>query len=436
MAAAGESAPGREALYQSLVEDAFELIVTIKHDLTIGYANAASQARLGYQPSEMVGRSIVDLVHPEDFDRAMLALTSWQEAWGTAQGTSSFRVRHADGSWSTLDVTAATVSDGDTEQFAVYCRTAYFVQAMDEVLSRMLTGGTRRQILEPVLDVFEWRLNGTSIAIAWYEADDGHQFVSTGLPVELTGAEPAPGALWAQARNRFEGVIDETFALLDPARQASAAAIERGPVWIEPVADRFTGVPALISVWGPAGRPSPTGHALGMSLAKTYVELILRWTEQTARLEVAARTDALTGLANRRSLFEHLSADRRGGGALLFCDLDRFKPVNDEHCHHVGDEVLRQVADRIAGTVRTEDLVARTGGDEFVVLARGATLSQAEELADRITAAVTSPFEVEGHDLEVGISVGVAQTDERLDDLARADADRALLKAKARRRGD
>ena len=169
-----------------------------------------------------------------------------------------------------------------------------------------------------------------------------------------------------------------------------------------------------------------------MALAKTHIELVLRWTHQVARLDAAAHTDVLTGLPNRRSLFDLLDNDRRGG-ALLFCDLDHFKPVNDQHGHQVGDDVLREVADRLRACVRADDVVARTGGDEFVILAHGATTGQAAELGRRISTALRVPFIVPGGTVDLGISIGIAGTDAPLSDTVLARADQAMLADKARR---
>jgi diguanylate cyclase (GGDEF)-like protein len=160
------------------------------------------------------------------------------------------------------------------------------------------------------------------------------------------------------------------------------------------------------------------------------VELILRWTDQQGSLERAAHLDALTGLANRRVFFDTLAATA-DGGAVLYCDLDRFKPVNDEFGHSAGDSVLRAVADRIAHCVRVQDLVARLGGDEFAVICDGATAMEAAEVAARIEAALANPVMVDGVDVRVGVSIGIAHSTGALDEALVDAADGALAEAKA-----
>ena len=139
--------------------------------------------------------------------------------------------------------------------------------------------------------------------------------------------------------------------------------------------------------------------------------------ELTAVLSEQAVRDPLTGLANRALLGERLRAalarDARTGEAtgVLFLDLDGFKDINDRHGHAVGDAVLRCFADRLKEGVRPSDTVARLGGDEFVVLVEGATMAGLHVLVERLEAAVQTPFEVHGHSLEVGVSVGVARAE-------------------------
>jgi diguanylate cyclase (GGDEF)-like protein len=98
--------------------------------------------------------------------------------------------------------------------------------------------------------------------------------------------------------------------------------------------------------------------------------------------------------------------------ALLFIDLDGFKQVNDVHGHLVGDAVLREVAKRLSGAVREADLVARHGGDEFVVLLRGLqsdeAMSRAEHTVERITSAVGGPIDTGAVRVSVAASVGIA----------------------------
>ncbi|MGY6500273.1 MAG: diguanylate cyclase domain-containing protein [Acidimicrobiales bacterium] len=128
-----------------------------------------------------------------------------------------------------------------------------------------------------------------------------------------------------------------------------------------------------------------------------------------------ARTDPLTGLANRAAFEEHLEhavarSVRAGGSvALLFADLDRFKAVNDVHGHQVGDRVLAQVGERILEAVRDVDMAARIGGDEIAILLEGVESSDAVEvIARRLVESVSAPYEVDGVVHHIGLSVGAA----------------------------
>jgi diguanylate cyclase len=128
-----------------------------------------------------------------------------------------------------------------------------------------------------------------------------------------------------------------------------------------------------------------------------------------------ARRDALTGLANRVHLRERFedSATALGaeGGALaIHClDLDRFKAVNDLYGHVVGDALLRMATERLIGTLRSEDTAARLGGDEFVIVQTGIRHEdEARLLAHRIIRVLSTPYDIDGRDIRIGASVGVA----------------------------
>jgi diguanylate cyclase (GGDEF)-like protein len=161
------------------------------------------------------------------------------------------------------------------------------------------------------------------------------------------------------------------------------------------------------------------------------------------RLQFLAMHDALTGLPNRALLtdrLEHaLARLQRANGtvALLFCDLDHFKLVNDTHGHAVGDQVLVAFADRLTHEARTGDTVARFGGDEFLVLCEDvAGMAQARAIASRIEDAVAAPLAVEGVEIVLTASIGLSlasSPDDTADALLR-EADAAMYRAKKRGR--
>ena len=156
------------------------------------------------------------------------------------------------------------------------------------------------------------------------------------------------------------------------------------------------------------------------------------------RLYHQAHHDALTGVPNRTLFTSRLSVavarQREGHGyALLFADLDGFKAVNDTLGHSAGDDLLRTVASRLQRVVRPSDTVARLGGDEFAVLLDGMPDDgYAEAVAARVREAVAAPICIEGHEVEVGISVGVVagRPDHCDPDAVLLEADRAMYRAK------
>ena len=139
---------------------------------------------------------------------------------------------------------------------------------------------------------------------------------------------------------------------------------------------------------------------------------VTRFRESEARAHYLAEHDALTGLANRAQLNDRLEAEIKTAGgaddklALLLLDLDGFKEVNDSQGHHVGDELLKIVAKRLAGLVRAGDVVARYGGDEFCILQTSAARSL--DLAETIITTIGRPISVDGQELHVTASVGIA----------------------------
>ena len=133
---------------------------------------------------------------------------------------------------------------------------------------------------------------------------------------------------------------------------------------------------------------------------------------QLGQSQIEARTDDLTGIANRRALSAALAtaATDRRDAALLVVDLDRFKEINDQHGHAVGDEVLRVMAERLRTTLPADAFLGRIGGDEFAVLLLGTASRDALDVAGVVIRLCGEPVETTAGWMSLGASVGVATT--------------------------
>ena len=187
----------------------------------------------------------------------------------------------------------------------------------------------------------------------------------------------------------------------------------------------------------------PTQTSSGTELFVCTFEEITAARARRRNLEYRARHDSLTGLLNREAFKEILTAMRNGrrgtdiAYALMFCDLDYFKDVNDRYGHLLGDAVLETVADRIQSAVRKSDIVARLGGDEFVVLLSDVeSMDSCNAVAEKIHAALEVPMRSEELDVELGVTIGICIAAAGSDpELVLNVADEALYEEKATMRG-
>jgi len=184
---------------------------------------------------------------------------------------------------------------------------------------------------------------------------------------------------------------------------------------------------------------SLTFHPMADGGSVVLVEDITDRKLAEAKIDQLARYDSLTGLPNRalfRDLLDASVSNLKGRGpfAIHFIDLDEFKQVNDTLGHPCGDELLCAAAERLRSTVRASDIIARFGGDEFVILQHPlGHPKEAAALAERLVAALMEPFKISGHEVVIGASIGIALAprDGSDADLLLKNADMALYRAKS-----
>lgn len=173
----------------------------------------------------------------------------------------------------------------------------------------------------------------------------------------------------------------------------------------------------------------------GIVLIYAYI-LMGRIESSRRQLEHTSATDTLTGLLNRRGLYEIAGRlfDRALGHGekliVMFADMDKFKTINDTYGHPAGDQVLRELGTIFRESLRAHDIASRYGGDEFVVILSNTTMDEAEYVARRIQEKVKSTAQSRGHDISVTIAFGEAPTDGATLDTVLEAVDQALYQAK------
>jgi diguanylate cyclase (GGDEF)-like protein len=291
-------------------------------------------------------------------------------------------------------------------------------------------------VLGGVASMLKGELPEVEVAVA-HRCTPDDTIAVVGSPPGLTGVfEPGrlAGTPWQATADDPTVVVEHSVdALPEPLR---AAAQRAGFLWLTSVGVRTSGLGqhrAFLAVWSRHPYPSHVFSLDRLERCAGLVGLVVQWEEGRRALEWAATHDVLTGLPNRSAFVRRLDGEPASETtAVLYLDLDDFKPVNDRHGHALGDRVLADVATRLRHGVRPTDLVARLGGDEFAVLCPSiGSLAAAGALADRLVASVGQPLVVDGVEVRVGLSVGIAalvESDGPDEVLARAD--QALRDAK------
>lgn len=263
--------------------------------------------------------------------------------------------------------------------------------------------------------------------------------------LRVTAGTYAPGTLvdagWAFGLALMAMWVDD----LASGRPVTETASRQPAAWRAMTASSLATVAGLAVLIMSSLRPVPT-LALWLAVAALLAagaraQLTARLLERMAEQRlVAAATDELTGLPNRRALYGEAKARLTPAGAgrhaLLMLDLDGFKEVNDSLGHHAGDQLLVRIGERLRDALRGDDLLVRLGGDEFAILLGDAGSDAARDAAARLAAAVAEPVSVVGTSLRVGASIGIALFPDDGPDLSvlLRKADIAMYKAKAARR--
>jgi diguanylate cyclase (GGDEF)-like protein/PAS domain S-box-containing protein len=394
---------------------------TIRKDqrATIVGVTGATSEILGWSAEEMVGQRSLEFIHPDD---QPLSIENWMEMMaqpGPARRIRQ-RLRHKDGSWIWFEVTNHNLlADPDHG-----CVVSEMVDISDEMAAQEALRA-REQLLNRLAEA-------VPVGLFQIDTDGGIVYINDRLH-EIVGVMPAE-------------TVKAQLATVVPDDQP---ALERA---LEEVLD--VGCDADIEI--ACRRPGDehlrfcriSFRALrhddgSISGAIACVADVTESTRMREELKFRATFDELTGCHNRASIMTALSADiardrRRAERGLMFIDLDRFKSINDQHGHAAGDELLQKVARLLRDSVRENDLVGRTGGDEFLIICPDVggsdrAMKLAARLAETLRTGVSEATGNRGCTVSIGVawSSGVAKS---ADELVAA-ADKAMYECKRARTG-
>ena len=435
----GEGTNDRQVRAEVIVETAISPFCVIDPDGTITWAGDSIAELVGWKPTDLVGRNMAEFLERESLNRAVEMLRRFQT---TGQVSSAWRgsgitveLLDVDGLPVPCDMAVATPVrtglDGFVLQFrrrggGAHLQRALTAMAENLPMSRVLASMASALAVE-IADAraeLHWDWNGSGFGAA--SSSDGLSLLADDRASE-GGRRP-----WVEAIETGSPVgiddLDELPATVGRvARQLALTSL-----WVQPAAASGARPSAVAAVWR-SGAPDPSLFpSYEVDRLCSLTGLALEWDRGRSSLRFAANHDPLTGLANRRTLLERLRSPVGLGaeGTVLFCDVDDFKPVNDEHGHASGDAVLQVIGERLRQAVRPSDLVARYGGDEFVVHCPGTTDGAVvTELIDRLIRATSEPITIGAMTVQVGLSVG------RSSIVTGADVD-DVLAAAARDMGD
>lgn len=400
---------------------------------TILFAGGSIGRILRWSPQELIGRSMTEFLTPEGVDQALRVVAEIETGDRTGAGVPMvFELRQPDGTTTWVEIGAIPLLDvPDFEGIALRCRPWTGQRSFDDFVSSLLGNDPLPAVLDRLCLSIAASLEAEGAAV--HSGFDGTEFTAAsghGVPDECL-AERGP---WLHVA-RTGALTECDAAALPPAVARAARAAGFAACWTAAVPHSDGLPPAALTVWRATPGPMLSGHRQVLDRSLRYVQLALLRNAEHQRLRHLAGHDSLTGVANRAQFRDWLAGALAIGErdlALAFCDLDGFKAVNDTYGHSRGDRVLVEVADRLRASLRAGDELARMGGDEFTVLLRNvADAAGAHHIVERLLGALRAPFVVEGDEVTLGMSIGIALADgDSTADSLLTDADEALYAVK------
>ena len=441
-----------EARFRSLAHHSNDLLAIVDMSARYVYVSPSHERVLGYAPAELVGQPPLVLIHPEDRERAREAFAA-QILGDPAQEPQpvEFRHLHRDGSFRHMEAIATNrITDPAIAGVLVNARdvserrrAADLSAVQANILERAARHQPLREALLPVAAMLERSIEGD---VAVMLLDDERPGVELAVAPRL----PAQCVAAIAAIRGTSGALEAWAELHQENGYLQGRMVDSGtphPTAVEFLAAGYTHWTNAVIREGGVGTPLGVIMVLGhqqlrprdaefVGTAADLVALCVERTRSADRLNRLALHDALTGLPNRTQVTEHLARlavapDPATPAAVLFLDLDRLKVVNDGMGHAAGDRILVELSRRLRAEVRPEDLVARFAGDEFVIVAEGLSRAGALALASRVLDVVGRPHRIDGRELVVTGSIGVAFVEGPDAAAVLRDADAAMYAAKA-----
>lgn len=386
------------------------------------YVSAAYERIFGYPPEEVLGRRMIDLVHPDDRERTLRAAEEIMHG----QPKLHFQNRYLRKDGQVVHVMwSARWSEADQARIAV-ARDITELKRAETIQAALYAISEAAFATKDLLALFQriHRIVGELLpARNFFVAlrDDGRRSLDYPYFVDEYDARPDPqpldsGALSAQVVRSGEALLltpDNRAQVLPPERRViGRAALD----WLGVPLRTPRGVIGALAVQTYAGDVRYTERdKVLLQFVSTQVAYAIERKQIEARLQHVAQHDPLTDLPNRELFHDRLDVAlaraRREHAplALLYIDLDRFKRVNDNYGHDTGDMLLREVAARLRQCVRESDTVSRLGGDEFAVLLNDLRLPEdATAVATKIRHALHQPYAPGGLRLHIAASIGIA----------------------------